>query len=123
MEAITEFLQLIQAVFGVAPVDFLMVSMTVSILVIIIRRALQLHPKLAVVNKREWGKGLLILLTLVLGVAMGFVSRKAGVYETENAIMTAWVGFWNGVLASLLWQGAKRFKALRGFTEGSDRNA
>jgi len=121
MEAITELLQMIQAVFGVEPADFAMVSMTVAILVVILRRCLQFQTKLARINKTEWGKIVLTLATLALGILLAFVAQYAKIYTVRNTPTLVWVGFWNGALSSLFWQGAKRFPALRQFAEGKDK--
>jgi heme/copper-type cytochrome/quinol oxidase subunit 2 len=116
-----EFINLITVVFGAAPDAFLLVTLTVFCLVVTLRRCAQFHPETAQINHTEWGKALLTLLTILFGISMAFIAVSVDVYTTTNPIMVAWIGFWNGVLATTGWQFAKRFPVLRQFAEGFDR--
>ena len=114
------FLTLVCKAFGTPPDAFLITTLTVFCIVVILRRCTQFHPRTARVNKTEWGKALLTIVTILLGVAMAFAAKYAGLYTASNPVALAWVGFWNGVLATTGWQFAKRFPALRQFVQGKN---
>lgn len=103
-DSIMALVELIEKTFGVAPTDFLTVSLAAGTVLAVIRAFLKDFE----FTQAKWYKPVLSAASLLLGVGAAFLAWSTVLYaQVPNAATIAFLGVFNGFVAMGVWQFVK----------------